>query len=232
MSIENHGIKHIAFILDGNGRWAKKRGKERLYGHEKGVEAIRKTIDACLKYNIKYVSLFCFSTENWKRSREEVEGIFHLLENYIDDHIQECIDKGVKISFLGERDRFDVSLAQKMEKLESVTRDLFNINVQIMLNYGARDEIVRAINLIIRENIDKIDYETLKKYLWTKDVPDPDLVVRTSGELRLSNFLLLQSAYSELYFPKVYWPSFSERWLKKCLKVYGKRNRRFGIVKE
>ncbi len=230
MKIENHGIKHIAFILDGNGRWAKKRGRERLYGHKMGVEAVRRTIDACLKFDIQYVSLYCFSTENWKRDKDEVEGIFHLLETYIDEHTQECVDKGVSITFLGERDKFDVSLVQKMEKLERATREKTNINVQIMLNYGARDEIVRAINLIIRENIDKIDYETLRKYLWTKDVPDPDLVVRTSGELRLSNFLLLQSAYSELYFPKVYWPSFSERWLKKCLKAYGKRNRRFGKV--
>lgn len=230
MKVENHGIKHIAFILDGNGRWAKKRGRERLYGHKMGVEAARRTIEACLKHGIQFVSLYCFSTENWKRSKEEVEGIFQLLENYIDEHTQECVDKGVKISFLGERDKFDVSLVKKMEKLESATRDLNKIKVQIMLNYGARDEIVRAINLIIRENIDKIDYETLKKYLWTKDVPDPDLVVRTSGELRLSNFLLLQSAYSELYFPKVHWPAFSERCLKKCLKVYGKRNRRFGKV--
>lgn len=230
MKVENHGIKHIGFILDGNGRWAKKRGKERLYGHKMGVEAVRRTIDACLKHNIKYVSLFCFSTENWKRSKDEVEGIFQLLENYIDKHKNECVQKGVKVRFLGEKDKFDNSLVKKMDELENATCDLDCINVQILLNYGARDEIVRAINLIIRDKLAKIDYDILKQYLWTKDVPDPDLIVRTSGELRLSNFLLLQSAYSELYFPKVYWPSFSERWLKKCLKVYGKRHRRFGNV--
>lgn len=230
MKNNNFGIKHIGFILDGNGRWAKKRGKERLYGHKMGVEAVRRTIDACLKYKIKYVSLFCFSTENWKRDKDEVEGIFKLLENYIDEHTRECVEKGVRIRFLGERDRFDVSLVQKMEKLECATCQNDAINVQIMLNYGARDEIVRAINLIICDNVDKIDYAKLNQYLWTKDIPDPDLIVRTSGELRLSNFLLLQSAYSELYFPKVHWPAFSERWLKKSLKAYGKRNRRFGKV--
>lgn len=230
MTVENFGVKHIGFILDGNGRWAKKRGKERLYGHKMGVEAVRRTIDACLKYEIKYVSLFCFSTENWKRDKYEVDGIFKLLENFIDEHTQDCINKGVRVSFLGDRDKFDDLLREKMAKLEYVTKDFDKIFVNIMLNYGSRDEIVRAINLIIHDNIDKIDYNTLRNYLWTKDMPDPDLIVRTSGEQRLSNFMLLQSAYSELYFPRVFWPSFSERWLKKCLKVYSKRHRRFGKV--
>ncbi len=230
MKVENFGVKHIGFILDGNGRWAKKRGEERLYGHKMGVEAVRRTIDACLKYGIKYVSLYCFSTENWKRDKKEVGGIFDLLKNYIDEHSHDCVEKGVCVRFLGERDKFDDSLREKMAKLENDTKNLDKIFVNIMLNYGARDEIVRAINLIIHDNIDKIDYNTLRTYLWTKDMPDPDLIVRTSGEQRLSNFMLLQSAYSELYFPKVFWPSFSERWLRKCLKVYSKRHRRFGKV--
>lgn len=230
MNIENYGVKHIGFILDGNGRWAKKRGKERLYGHKMGVETVRTAIDACLKYGIKYVSLYCFSTENWKRDKKEVDGIFDLLKNYIDEHSHDCVEKGVCVRFLGERDKFDDSLREKMAKLENDTKNLDKIFVNIMLNYGARDEIVRAINLIIHDNIDKIDYNTLRKYLWTEDIPDPDLIVRTSGEQRLSNFMLLQSAYSELYFPKVYWPSFSEKWLRKCLKVYSKRHRRFGKV--
>ena len=230
MNIENYGVKHVGFILDGNGRWAKKRGKERLYGHKMGVETIRTAIDACLKYGIKYVSLYCFSTENWKRDKKEVDGIFDLLKNYIDEHSHDCVEKGVCVRFLGERDKFDDSLREKMAKLENDTKNLDKIFVNIMLNYGARDEIVRAINLIIHDNIDKIDYNTLRKYLWTEDIPDPDLIVRTSGEQRMSNFMLLQSAYSELYFPKVYWPSFSERWLRKCLKVYSKRHRRFGKV--
>lgn len=230
MKLDNFGIKHIAFILDGNGRWAKKRGKERLYGHKKGVEAVRRTIDACLKYEIEYVSLFCFSTENWKRDKSEVDGIFELLDKYIDEHSEDCVKKGIRINFLGERDKLSELLREKMEKMEHDTKDCKRIVVNILLNYGSRDEIVRAINLIIHDNIDKIDYNTLKQYLWTKDMPDPDLIVRTSGEQRLSNFLLLQGAYSELYFPKVFWPAFSEKWLKKCLKVYSKRHRRFGKV--
>ena len=227
-NITNHNIKHIGFILDGNGRWAKKRGLSRSIGHKMGLEAVRKTIDACIKHNIKHVSLYCFSTENWKRERSEVKFIFDLLDDYISKNIDNFIQKGVCIKFLGDKSKFDASLQEKLALVEDKTKGLTTIYVNVMLNYGARDEIVRAINLICQNGLDKIDYETLTKYLYTKDIPDPDLIVRTSGEQRLSNFLLLQSAYSELYFPKVYWPSFSERWLKKCIKVYNKRNRRFG----
>ncbi len=230
MEINNHGLNHVGFILDGNGRWAKKRGEARIYGHKMGVEAVRRTIDACIKHNIRYVSLYCFSTENWKRDKAEVEGIFKLLHDYIDNHTEDCIKKGVRVRFLGQRERIEQGLQQKMEKLENATRCFDTINVNILLSYGSRDEIVRAINLIIDQKVAKINYETLTDYLWTAGIPDPDLIVRTSGEKRLSNFLLLQSAYSELYFPKVHWPGFSEKWVKKCIKVYSKRNRRFGNV--
>lgn len=228
MKVKNYGISHIAFILDGNGRWAKKRGKERLFGHKAGLISAQNTINSCIEFGIKYVTMYCFSTENWKREKNEVEGIFKIIEDFIDTKLDVCIEKGVRIRILGDKSKFSESMQNRLDLIETKTVNCDVINVNLCLNYGARDEIVRAINLIISNKLDKIDYSDLSSYLFTSDLPDPDFIVRTSGEQRLSNFLLLQSAYSELYFPKVFWPDFNKRWLKKCLKEYSKRHRRFG----
>lgn len=221
---------HVGIILDGNGRWAKKRGLPRLKGHEKGAEAVRKTIISAGKLGIKTLSLFAFSTENWKRSKEEVNGIFEILSQFLSKNEKDFIDNNFKLRTMGDISALNLTLREKIEHLIEKTKGNNGLIVNIGLNYGARDEIIRAINLILNEKKDKITIDEFENYLYSKDLPPLDFVIRTSGENRISNFMLYQIAYAELYFPKIYWPSFNDKHLKKAIKIYQRRNRRFGSV--
>ena len=222
---------HIAIIMDGNGRWATKRGLSRNFGHRQGVKAIEKTIEACLKFGIKYCTFFAFSTENWKRSKEEIDGIFALLREYIDKKDNIFLKRQVKLQSIGVLDPFPDDLKQSLNDIKEETKDFDKLIVTFALNYGGRDDVVRAVNTLIQNGYKEIDENLLLNSLDTKDIPEPDLVIRTSGEERISNFLLFQMAYSELYFPKTYWPDFNEKHLLKALKIYQKRDRRYGGVR-
>lgn len=221
---------HIAFVMDGNGRWATRRGLPRNFGHREGVQAIERTILACLKYNIKYCTFFAFSTENWKRSKEEIDGIFSLLREYIKKNDNIFIKNKIKLSFIGVLDPFPEDLKEALLDLVDKTKDFSSLEVTFALNYGGRDDLVRAFNSLIKKGYKTVNEKDILNELDTKNIPEPDFVLRTSGEMRISNFLLYQMAYSELYFPKVLWPDFNEKYLLKALKVYQKRNRRYGGV--
>ena len=221
---------HIAFIMDGNGRWATRRGLPRNFGHREGVQAIERTILACLKYNIKYCTFFAFSTENWKRSKEEIDGIFSLLREYIKKNDNIFIKNKIKLSYIGVLDPFPEDLKEALLDLVDKTKDFSSLEVTFALNYGGRDDLVRAFNSLIKKGYKTVNEKDILNELDTKNIPEPDFVLRTSGEMRISNFLLYQMAYSELYFPKVLWPDFNEKYLLKALKVYQKRNRRYGGV--
>lgn len=223
--------QHIAFIMDGNGRWATRRGLPRNAGHKAGVKAIEKTIDACIKYGVKYATFFAFSTENWKRSKEEIEGIFKLLREYIAKEDNLFVKKHIRLNSIGVLDPFPEDLKQSLEKTKKDTQNYDKLTVTFALNYGGRDDIIRAVNTLIKEGKKEITDKELLAMLDTKSIPEPDFVLRTSGENRISNFMLFQMAYSELYFPKVLWPDFDEKHLVKALKVYAKRDRRYGGIK-
>lgn len=224
---------HIAFIMDGNGRWATKRGLPRLAGHAAGVRALKKTILACKKFNIKYATFYAFSTENWKRDKNEVQGIFNLIKKYLGREKNFFVKNKIKFNVLGVMDPFDKDLKKVLTDTIEKTRDFGeNLVVSIALNYGGRDEIVRAVNKIIESGEKEITESEFSSYLDTKSLPDPDLIVRTSGEERLSNFLLYQLAYSELYFPTTYWPDFNEKEVSKCIEAFEKRERKYGGIKK
>lgn len=221
---------HIAFIMDGNGRWATKRGLPRNLGHKEGVNAIERTILACLKYNIKYVTFYAFSTENWKRDKQEIDGIFQLLREYLDKSDNIFIENKIKLSYIGVLKPFPDDLKRVLLDTVEKTKNYNNLIVTFALNYGGRDEIVRAVNSLIKDGYRDVNEEDIRGYLDTKDMPDPDFIIRTSGEKRISNFLLFQMAYSEFFFPNILWPDFNERTLLKSLKEFEKRDRRYGGV--
>ena len=222
--------RHIGIILDGNGRWAKKRGLERLSGHEEGAKAIGRLLSCAKKYNIEAVSVFAFSTENWKRSKQEVDGIFEILKRLIEEKGNSFVEGGFVLRVMGDVSRLDQELQSLIKNLIERTKTNSGIVFNVGLNYGGRAEIVRAANLALEKNIEKLTEESFESLLYTNGLPPLDFVIRTSGEMRLSNFMLWQAAYSEFYFPKFYWPSFNERKFVKCLIEYSKRNRRFGKV--
>lgn len=217
--------------MDGNGRWALKRGKNRLFGHRAGVESIKKTIMACLDLNIKIMSIFAFSTENWKRPKEEVDGIFNLVNEFTESDKDLFVKNGVKVRTMGDLTKLPIELQNSINSLKEQTKNNNKLILNIALNYGGRAEIVRAVNNIIKTNKKEINEDDIKNNLYTFDLPDPDLIIRTSGENRISNFMLFQCAYSEFYFPKIHWPDFNKKQLIKAIKVYQKRNRRFGGLK-
>ncbi len=221
---------HIGIILDGNGRWATRRGLSRLEGHKKGADAIRKMLVSAKKFKIKVVSVFAFSTENWKRSKDEVDGIFKILENMIDQFEKNFINNGYKLSIMGDINKLNKSLQEKIKSLIEKSKNNNQLIFNVGLNYGGRAEIVNATNQILQSNLKYVDEKAFESYLYTKNLPPLDFVIRTSGEQRISNFMLWQIAYSELYFPKYFWPSFNERKLKKCLIEFSKRKRRFGAI--
>lgn len=220
--------KHIAFIIDGNRRWAKKRGLSAYAGHKKGMMAVENVIDLASKYGIEYVTFYVFSTENWKRNQDEIDGIFAIIREYISTSLDSLLKNNYKIVSMGDLNAFPDDLKNKLLEVIESTKNNTGTTVNLALNYGSESEIVRAFNILAEQGKKQITLDDIKQNLYTKDLPDPDFVVRTSGEQRLSNFMLLQVAYAELYFPKVKWPAFGERHFKKALKEFSVRERRFG----
>lgn len=219
-------LEHIAFIMDGNGRWAKSRGKKRIYGHKQGIKTIKTVIDFAKKEKIKYLTFFAFSTENWKRPKEEVKYIFKLLNDYINEFINKN-EENVSLNIIGDIDSLDEKTKKNIKLLKPVDYNA-NLIVNIAINYGSRQEIIRAVNNIIKDKIKNVTEEEFSQYLYTKGIKDPDILVRTSGELRISNFLLYQIAYSELFFINKNWPDLNNDDLQEILQEYNKRHRRFG----
>lgn len=228
---------HVAIIMDGNGRWAVQRGKPRLFGHRAGVKRVREIVESCPDLGVKYLTVFAFSTENWKRTQAEVAGLMLLFRRYIRNETQALIENGVRVRFIGDRLKLDKKLVGLMDELERVTSHNTLVNMTIALNYGGRDEVARATKRLAQDvadgrvKPDDVDEETLPKYLDTCVLPDPDLVIRTSGEARISNFLLWQSAYSEYEFIDTLWPDFTRDIFGEILHRFKKRDRRFGGVK-
>lgn len=222
--------RHVAIVMDGNGRWAKRRGLDRIYGHREGVEAVERAIRFAKKVGIEYLSLFAFSTENWQRPAQEVDAIFSLLVEYINLKIPFLKESDVRLLFSGRRDNLSEYVLQAIVRGEEETKEGSDLTVLIMLNYSGRAEIVDAVRKIVREGVEDIDEESFRNYLYNPDIPDPDLLIRTSGEERISNFFLWQLAYTELYFTPVLWPDFSEEDFLKALYVYQSRERRFGKI--
>lgn len=223
---------HIAIIMDGNGRWALSRGLPRLAGHRAGTENLRRIIEACIEFGIKYLTIYAFSTENWGRPTEEVQGLLRIFESVIDRELQELHDEGVQIRHIGRLDRLRPSFRKKVLNAIEYTRNNSRLVLNVAFNYGGRDEIVHAIQAMIRDGVkpEAVSDELVSQYLFTAGVPDPDLIIRTSGELRGSNFLIWQGAYSEWYFPPTYWPDFDKEELRKALQEYARRERRFGLT--
>lgn len=233
--LKNKTIKnlptHIGIIMDGNGRWATNQGLPRNMGHKEGINAVDRTIDALIKLKVKFVTFFAFSTENWKRSKDEIDGIFNLTREYLKTKKEKFINRGIKLTTIGELSKFPNDLQNELASMKENTKNNDKIIVNLALNYGGRNEIVRAVNNIITSGKQTVSEEEFATYLDTASIPDPDFIIRTSGEERVSNFMLYQMAYSEFYFPSVLWPDFNERHLRKALKVYSKRKRRFGGIK-
>ena len=225
---------HVAIIMDGNGRWAKARGLPRVAGHRAGTENLRTIIRASAKLGIKYLTFYAFSTENWSRPRAEITGLMNILSDVIDRELEELNKEDARLVHIGHLDGLSKTLQDKVRHAMDVTKDNKRITIVLAFNYGGRDEIVYAVQRIVKDGIDPqdIDASLISKYMFTKDIPDPDLVIRTSGERRTSNFLTWQSVYSEWYFPEVYWPDFNEEELKKAIDDYAARERRFGGLQD
>jgi len=221
---------HIAIIMDGNGRWAKQRGLLRLEGHQAGVENMRSAIEYFIKLQLKYLTLYGFSTENWSRPEEEIAGLLHLLEEIIDKETLKLHRKGVRLRHLGQLDRLPQNLQVAINRAAELTKNNTGMNFSFAFNYGGRTEIVDAVRHIVAEGIppEKVDEKLFNSYLYTAGFPEVDLVIRTGGELRLSNFLIWQAAYSEYYFTQVLWPDFDSKEIDKALLSYSQRRRRFG----
>jgi undecaprenyl diphosphate synthase len=220
---------HIAFIMDGNGRWAKKRGMPRTYGHSVGAKVFKKIIEYCGDCGIKAVTVYAFSTENWKRPKEEVDTILSLFTDYLADAEKSWKEKNIQVHFLGSKDVFPSEVKDRMIKLENDSSDREKI-LNIAVNYGGRDDIVHAVNELIAEGKTEITENDITSHLYTKASPPPDLIVRTGAEIRLSNFLLWDSAYSELYFTSTLWPDFDEKCVDECVREFYGRKRRYGGV--
>lgn len=230
--------QHIAIILDGNGRWAKKKGMPRNYGHAQGSKNVERICEDAYKLGVKYLTVYAFSTENWKRPKDEVNALMNLLRNYMKTCLKTAEKNRMKVRVLGDKTALDEDIRTRIEELEAATINNDGLNFQIALNYGSRDEMIRAMKKmctdcqngdVTPEQIDEALFET---YLDTHDIPDPDLLIRTSGEQRLSNYLLWQLAYSEFYFTDVLWPDFTKEELIKAIEYYNGRDRRFGGVRE
>ncbi|MFT5742113.1 MAG: undecaprenyl diphosphate synthase [Paracoccaceae bacterium] len=231
------GPKHVAIIMDGNGRWATQRGRPRLFGHHAGAKRVRDIVEACPDLGVKYLTIFAFSTENWKRTQTEVAGLMKLFRRYIERESRALLKNGVRVRFIGDRVRLDDKLVSLMDELELLTAGNDLVHLTVAINYGGRDEVTRAAKRLAYDieqgklTHNDVDAETLAKYLDTHVLPDPDLVIRTSGEARVSNFLLWQTAYSEYEFVDTLWPDFTPAEFAKVLASYGTRDRRYGGVK-
>lgn len=229
---------HVAIILDGNGRWAAARGLPRSFGHIKGCANLETIVDDALDIGIKYLTVYAFSTENWKRSREEIEGLMKLFRSYLKKCIKICERNQMRMRVIGDTTVFDADIRESIRVLEESSRNYDRMNFQIALNYGSRDEITRGMRRLAEDAAQgrltpaEITESTISSYLDTAGIPDPDLMIRTSGELRLSNFLMWQLAYAEFYFTDVPWPDFDKAELLKAIEIYNQRDRRYGGVKE
>lgn len=225
--------KHISFIIDGNGRWAKRRGMKRTFGHKVGFEAVKKTVDLVAEYNIPYVSFYCFSTENWKREQEEIDGIFQIVrDQLVNDVVKDYEKRNIKLMVYGDISRFPADLQESLTDAIERTKNNTGTTVILCLNYGGRDELLRAVNNILKSGKKEATLEDIEANLYSAGIPDPDFIVRTSGENRISNYMLYQCAYSEFYFPKVLWPDFDRKYFIEALWEFAGRNRRFGGIKK
>ena len=224
--------RHVAIIMDGNGRWAKKRGMPRLFGHRAGVENLRAVIKACVEFGIRYLTIYAFSTENWGRPQDEVSGLEKLFHEAFTNEFLELRKQGVRIIHLGQREGIPQDLLDEIDEAVELSKTNDRLVLSVALNYGSRNEIMHAVRRMVAEGLkpEEITEQTISRYLFTADIPDPDLVIRTSGEQRLSNFLLFQSAYSEWEFPETLWPDFGKEQLLEAIFEYSKRDRRFGKV--
>lgn len=234
---DGSGPRHVAIIMDGNGRWATQRGRPRLFGHHAGAKRVREIVQACPDVGVKYLTIFAFSTENWKRTQSEVAGLMSLFRRYIQKEARALHAENVQVRFIGDRVKLDKKLVTLMDELEALTSGCTGVNLTIAINYGGRDEVARATKRLAQDvaagklSPDDVNEETLPKYLDTCVLPDPDLVIRTSGEARISNFLLWQSAYAEYEFVDTLWPDFCASEFSSLIGGYGLRERRYGGVK-
>ena len=230
--------QHIAIILDGNGRWAKAKGMPRNYGHAQGSKNVERICKEAYKMGVKYLTVYAFSTENWSRPKEEVNALMKLLRNYMKTCLKTAAKNRMKVRVLGDKTRLEEDIRTRIDELEKATIDNDGLNFQIALNYGSRDEMIRAMKKMAADckdgklEVEDISENVFETYLDTHDIPDPDLLIRTSGELRLSNYLLWQLAYTEFYFTDVLWPDFTKQELEKAILHYNNRDRRFGGTKE
>ena len=226
--------QHVAMIMDGNGRWALSRGKPRLAGHRAGTENLRRVIRASVEFGVKYLTIYAFSTENWGRPPAEVKGLMHIFENVIDKELDELHEEGVQLRHIGRLEKLTKKLRKKVLDAVELTKDNNRLILNIAFNYGGRDEIVYAIQKMLKDGIstEEVNIELISQYLFTAGPPDPALSIRTSGELRTSNFLIWQSAYSEWYVTPTFWPDFDREEYAKALAIYAQRDRRFGGVSE
>jgi undecaprenyl diphosphate synthase len=224
--------RHIAMIMDGNGRWALSRGLPRLAGHKAGTENLRRVISSTVEFGVKYLTIYAFSTENWGRPMEEVRGLMSILEDVIDKELAELSKEGVQLRHIGRLERLAPKLQKKVLSAVESTKNNDRLILNIAFNYGGRDEIVNAIQKIIKDGIPAEDVtdELVNRYLYTAGVPDPDLIIRTSGELRVSNFLIWQAAYSEWYVTPTFWPDFDKEEYRRALETFAQRDRRYGKV--
>ena len=230
--------QHVAIILDGNGRWAKSKGMPRNYGHAQGSKNVERICEEAWRLGIKYLTVYAFSTENWNRPQEEVDALMNLLRRYMKTCLTTASKNDMKVRVIGDITRLDEDIRSRILELEEATKNNGGLNFQIAINYGSRDELVRGIRRLAQDCVDnkqdpaEITEAVIERYLDTHGIPDPDLLIRTSGEQRLSNFLLWQLAYTEFYFTDVHWPAFTKEELIKAIEQYNKRDRRFGGVKE
>ncbi len=231
------GPRHVAIIMDGNGRWAQMRGRPRILGHHAGAKRVREIVEACPDLGVRYLTIFAFSTENWKRTQAEVAGLMSLFRRYIQREAQDLLRRGVRVRFIGDRIKLEPRLVQLMDDLELLTAGNDRVHLTIALNYGGRDEVTRAARRLAYEieqgrlTHKDVDAETLARFLDTHVLPDPDLVIRTSGEARISNFLLWQSAYAEYQFVDTLWPDFAAAEFARIVRSFAARDRRFGAVR-
>jgi undecaprenyl diphosphate synthase len=224
--------QHVAIIMDGNGRWALQRGLPRLAGHKAGTENLRRVIRSTVEFGVKYLTIYAFSTENWGRPPEEVKGLMYILEDVIDRELNELHKEGVQLRHIGRLERLAPSLQEKVLDAIDVTKSNNRLILNIAFNYGGRDEIVQAIQRMMKDDVlpEKVTDELVSQYLYTAGVPDPDLIIRTSGELRVSNFLIWQAAYSEWYITPTFWPDFDKDEYRRALEAFSHRDRRYGKV--
>jgi undecaprenyl diphosphate synthase len=238
MSKQQATPQHVAIIMDGNGRWAKQHGKERYEGHIAGVEAVRRAMRAAALAGVKYLTLYAFSTENWGRPAAEVEAIMELFCKSVVAESPELVKQGVKVQIIGERRGFSERVVELIDQIETTTREGKNLTLVLAFNYSSRRELMLAMQHVAERveagelRAEDITEQTIAENLMTSSMPDPDLIIRTSGECRLSNFLLWQASYAEFYFPEVLWPDFDEKEFEKALEVYALRERRYGLVTE